>query len=121
MPPILLQLQVCLPEAFAILAANYMAVIRDTAGPDAVADLQGVHGAGWQRGMEMGLGLHAALMIIVLGLGPRVRTVERETARLVAVVAEIQTEFSFFLRLFSETKQEPLGLLLLRDSSATRL
>ena len=47
-----------------------------------------VHGAGWQRGMEMGLGLLAAPMIIVLVFGRSTRTVEREGALLVGVVAE---------------------------------
>lgn len=65
-----------------------MAVTGATAGRNAVAGLLMVHGAGWQRGMEMGLGLLAAPMIIVLVFGRSTRTVEREGALLVGVVAE---------------------------------
>ena len=64
-----------------------MAVLGATAGRNVVAESSMVHGAGWQRAMEMGLGLLAAPIVNVLVLGLRTRTVERDRALLVGVVA----------------------------------
>lgn len=66
-----------------------MAVMADTADRHAVAVPSTVHGAGWQRRLEMDVGLRAALMLNVrLVLLFAVRVVGREGLRLVDVDAE---------------------------------
>lgn len=65
-----------------------MAMTRDIADRHVVAGFLKVHGAGWQRRMEMGLGLGVALMINVVVLLLGIRTVEKEGAMHVGVIAE---------------------------------